>query len=60
MCPAGRCLLGQGVINKRLTLQLIMSLPPNPYPIEVFRCAHYPLPLIRKWPLPQLLLGRLP
>ena len=28
------------VINQRLTLQLIISLPPNPHPIEVFRCAH--------------------
>ena len=26
-------------MNQRLTLQLIMSLPPNPHPIEVFRCA---------------------
>ena len=29
------------VINQRLTLQLIMSLPPNPHPVEVFRCAHW-------------------
>ena len=27
------------VINQRLTLQLIMSLPPTPHPVEVFRCA---------------------
>ena len=27
------------VINQRLTLQLIMPLPPNPHPVEVFRCA---------------------
>ena len=32
--------IGGRVINQRLTLQRIMSLPPNPHPIEVFRCAH--------------------
>ena len=29
------------VNNQWLTLQLIMSLPPNPHPVEVFRCALY-------------------
>ena len=31
--------IGGRVNHQRLTLQLIMSLPPNPHPIEVFRCA---------------------
>ena len=31
--------MGEGVNNQRLTLQLIMSLPPNPHPVEVFRGA---------------------
>ena len=31
--------IGGRVNNQRLTLQLIMSLPPNPHPVEVFRCA---------------------
>ena len=31
--------IGERVNHQRLTLQLIMSLPPNPHPIEVFRCA---------------------
>ena len=29
--------IGERVINQRLTLQLIVSLPPNPHPVEVFR-----------------------
>ena len=30
----------EGRVNhQRLTLQLIMSLPPNSHPVEVFRCA---------------------
>ena len=37
--PCGACLLGEGVNHQRLTLQLIMSLPPTPHPVEVFRCA---------------------
>ena len=39
MCPAGLVVLGEGVNHQRLTLQLIMSLPPTPHPVEVFRCA---------------------
>ena len=31
--------IGERVNNQRLTLQVIMSLPPNPHPVEVFRCA---------------------
>ena len=31
--------IGGRVNNQRITLQLIMSLPPNPHPVEVFRCA---------------------
>ena len=38
--PAGLVYWGKGVNNQRLTLQLIMSLPPNPHPVEVFRCTH--------------------
>ena len=37
--PCGTCLLGWGVNHQRLTLQRSMSLPPNPHPVEVFRCA---------------------
>ena len=33
--------IGGRVNNQRLTLQLIMSLPPNPHPVEVFRCAQH-------------------
>ena len=32
--------IGEMVINQRLTIQLIMPLPPNPHPVEVFRGAH--------------------
>ena len=39
--PCGTCLLGEGVNNQRLTLQRIMSLPPNPHPVEVFRGAQH-------------------
>ena len=35
--PAGLVYWGKGVNNQRLTLQLIMALPPNPHPVEVFR-----------------------
>ena len=31
--------IGGRIINQWLTLQLMMSLPPNPHPVEVFRCA---------------------
>ena len=31
--------IGEMVINQRLTLQLIRSIPPNPHPVEVFRGA---------------------
>ena len=33
--------IGERVINQRLTLQMIMPLPPNPHPVEVFRCSQY-------------------
>ena len=37
--PAGLIYWGKGVNHQRLTLQRIMSLSPNPHPVEVFRCA---------------------
>ena len=33
--------IGGRVNHQRLTLQLIMSLPPTPHPVNIFRCAHY-------------------
>ena len=38
-CPAGLVYWGKGVINQWLTLQVMISLPPTPHPVEVFRGA---------------------
>ena len=40
--PYGTLSIEGRVINQRLTLQLIVSLPPNHHPNEVFRCARNP------------------
>ena len=52
--------IGERVINQRLTLQMIISLPPNPHPVEVFRgTLQNMVPMaLRSFLFPSFLTGR--